>query len=94
MSLIKVASATEPTRARFPAQHAAAQLFGTSLANSPAGHKDYEWNDVQLLAIAVVANGDISGSPKPLLGKSDMHAAALDKILLHWANNTQIRGFG
>ena len=92
MSLSKVTSANGNSLARLPAQHAAAQLFGTSLANSPAGYKDYDWADVQLLGIAVVADGNNSGSPKPQLGKSDMHAAALDKILLHWANNTQIRG--
>ena len=92
MSLSKVTSANGNSLARLPAQHAAAQLFGTGLANSPAGYKDYDWYDVQLLGIAVVADGNNSGSPKPQLGKSDMHAAALDKILLHWANNTQIRG--
>mgnify|MGYP001380269736 CR=1 FL=1 len=39
MSLSKVTSANGNSLARLPAQHAAAQLFGTGLANSPAGYK-------------------------------------------------------
>ncbi len=44
-----------------------------------------------MLGVAVVQYKDYD-SPQPLLGKSDMHAAALDKILVHWATKTQIRG--
>ena len=91
MSLTKVTSDGGKSLARLPAQHAAAQLLGTPLPNSPDGYKDYPWAAVHILAVAVVA-GSHAFACGPTLGKSDMHAAVVDKVLLHWAENTQIRG--
>ena len=91
MSLTKVTSDGGTRVARFPAAHAAAQQLGTPLPNSPDGYKDYPWAAVHILAVAVVA-GSNAFACGPTLGKSDMHAAVVDKVLLHWVENTQIRG--
>ena len=49
------------------------------------------WAAVHVLGVAIVA-GSNALRMHPLLGKSDMHAAVLDKVLLHWAKDSQIRG--
>ena len=91
MSLSKVTSDNGSSLARFTADHAAVPLLGAPLPNSPDGFKDYVWAAVHILGVAIVA-GSKSFACGPQLGKSDMHAAVLNKILLHWVENTQIRG--
>ena len=91
MSLSKVTSDNGSSLARFTADHAAVPFLGAPLPNSPDGSKDYVWAAVHILGVAIVA-GSKSFACGPQLGKSDMHAAVLNKILLHWVENTQIRG--
>ena len=91
MSLSKVTSDNGSSLARFTADHAAVPLLGAPLPNSPDGFKDYVWAAVHILGVAIVA-GSKSFACGPQLGKSDMHAAVLNKVLLHWVENTQIRG--
>ena len=86
MSLSKVTSDNGSSLARFTADHAAVPLLGAPLPNSPDGSKDYVWAAVHILGVSIVA-GSNAFACGPLLGKSDMHAAVLNKVLLHYARS-------